>query len=93
MRLNSSVRFAFFAFATLFAVAAQGAREIPVEYRRGMIWLKVAPNDGGAPLSFLLDSGAGASVLDLGTARRIGMKLGRSETVQGVSGRTTAFRR
>jgi hypothetical protein len=50
--------------------------------------------DAGAqsgPLNFLLDSGAGKSVLDLGAAQRLGVKLGARETVQGVEGRCAAY--
>lgn len=57
-----------------------------------MIWVKVQTSPQGAPLNFLLDSGAGASVLDLRAAQRIGTKLGRSETVLGVDGSAVAYR-
>lgn len=57
-----------------------------------MIWVKLAVAGQSAPVNFLLDSGAGASVLDLGSARRLGVKLGRSESVQGVNGRAVAYR-
>ena len=57
-----------------------------------MIWLKVNIGAVGAPLAFLLDSGAGKSVLDLNTARRIGVKMGTRETVQGVDGTCAAYR-
>ncbi|MEO8351735.1 MAG: retropepsin-like aspartic protease, partial [Chthoniobacteraceae bacterium] len=92
MRPSLLFRFAIFVVTTLAAVAADAAREIPCEYRDGMIWVKVTATSDGVSLNFLLDSGAGASVLDLAAARRIGVKLGRSETVHGVSGRTTAYR-
>jgi predicted aspartyl protease len=39
----------------------------------------------GEPLNFLLDSGAGASVLDLTVARRLGLELGESQNVQGCT--------
>jgi hypothetical protein len=55
-----------------------------------MICLKV--DAGGVTLAFLLDSGAGKSVLDLAAARRLGLKLGARETVQGVDGSCAAFR-
>jgi hypothetical protein len=56
-----------------------------------MICLKVEAGAPGAPLNFLLDSGAGKSVMDLGAARRLGVKLGARETVQGVDGACPAF--
>ncbi len=74
------------------AVSAQAVTEIPFRFTDGMIWVKVQPSAKSAPLNFLLDSGAGASVLDLRAAQRLGTKLGRSETVQGVDGRAAAFR-
>lgn len=81
------------AFALLaLVVSGQAATEIPFRFADGMIWVKVQPSAQSAPLNFLLDSGAGASVLDLRAAQRIGTKLGRSETVQGVDGRATAYR-
>jgi hypothetical protein len=55
-----------------------------------MVWLKVEAH--GQSLNFLLDSGAGASVLDAAAARRFGAKLGACETVQGTEGRCTAYR-
>jgi predicted aspartyl protease len=68
------------------------ATEIPFKYADGMIWVKVSVVGHNSPLNFLLDSGAGASVLDLTVARRLGVKLGRPENVQGVGGRATAYR-
>lgn len=68
------------------------ATPIPFQFRDGMVWLKVAVAGKSEPLNFLLDSGAGASVLDLAAARRLGIKLGRSQIVQGVDGRSVAYR-
>ena len=71
---------------------ARAATEIPFAFRDGMICLKVRVAGQPAALNFLLDSGAGASVLDLQTARRLGLKFGSRETVQGVQGRCAAYR-
>ena len=68
------------------------ATSIPFQFRDGMVSLKVTVAGKSEPLNFLLDSGAGASVLDLGAAQRLGIKLGASQSVQGVSGRSTAYR-
>ena len=57
-----------------------------------MIWLKVTVTGRGEPLNFLLDSGAGASVLDLSVARHLGFKLGQRQTVVGVQSRSFAYR-
>lgn len=68
------------------------ATPIPFQFRDGMIWLKVAVVGKSEPLNFLLDSGAGASVLDLAAAKRLGLKLGARQNVQGVHSRSVAFR-
>jgi len=73
------------------ATPGRAATEIPFTFRSGMIWLKVEAGGSAGPLAFLLDSGAGKSVLDLGAARRLGVKLGARETVQGVDGRCAAY--
>lgn len=70
----------------------RAATEVPFKFSSGMIWLEVNLASCSEPLRFLLDSGAGKSVLHLGTARRLGVKLGARETVQGVQGRCAAYR-
>ena len=80
---------------TLALLCANGlfaATPIPFQFRDGMIWLKVAVAGKSEPLNFLLDSGAGASVLDLAAAKRLGLKLGASQNVQGIHSRSVAFR-
>lgn len=84
----------FLATAGLFVslqVHAGTAKEIPVEYCDGYLWLKVSVAGQREPLNFVLDSGAASSVLDIGVARRFDMKLGRRVSVQGVHSRTTAW--
>jgi Aspartyl protease len=66
--------------------------EVPFQYRDGLIWLKVELAGRKGPLNFLLDSGAGASVLDLARARALGLGIGNPETVQGVNGYAPAYR-
>ena len=80
---------AWFSFAES---QSSAATDIPFAYRDGMICLKVDAGTPGAPLTFLLDSGAGQSVLNLATAQRLGLKLGARETVQGVDGSCPAYR-
>ena len=72
--------------------SCHAASEIPFTFRSGMIWLKVEVAGQTTTLNFLLDSGAGKTVLHLGTAQRLGVKLGAHETVQGVQGRSAAYR-
>jgi predicted aspartyl protease len=87
--------FVYVALLTLLsAVAARSeARdEIRFRYQDGLIWLKAEVPGKNASLNFLLDSGAGVSVLDLDRARALGMKVGNPESVQGVNGRAVAYR-
>jgi predicted aspartyl protease len=82
-------------FAIVLSFCANGlfaATPIPFQFRDGMICLKVTVAGNSEPLNFLLDSGAGASVLDLAVARRLGLKLGESQNVQGVHSRSVAYR-
>lgn len=77
---------------TLVTAPCRAASEIPFTFRNGMIYLKVEVAGQTKPLNFLLDSGAGKTVVHLGTAQRLGVKLGARETVQGVQGRAAAYR-
>lgn len=92
MRL--SCRFSILLIALLcFAQAslrAETVSQFPFQYRDGFIWLKVAVPQRREPLNFLLDSGAASSVLDLQTARQLGVKFGGSQTVQGVHSQAVA---
>lgn len=87
--------FAHVAVLALFlAVSAHSetSNEIRFQYQDGLIWLKAEVPDKTKSLNFLLDSGAGVSVIDLDQARALGMRIGDPESVQGVSGRTVAYR-
>lgn len=63
-----------------------------MEYSGGYLWLKVQPAGHREAFNFVLDSGAASSVLDLGAARRLNLRLGGQVPVQGVHSRTTARR-
>jgi Aspartyl protease len=65
-------------------VAATSSSEFPFEYREGLLWVGVAIPQSEKPLNFLLDTGAGVSVINLNTAKRIGLRLGQRVTVHGV---------
>jgi hypothetical protein len=87
--------FAYVAVLALFlAVSAHSEtpNEIRFQYQDGLIWLKAEVPAKTKSLNFLLDSGAGVSVIDLDQARALGMRIGDPEPVQGVSGRTVAYR-
>src|SRR5271155_3558845 len=77
---------------SLFAGGLFASTPTPFQYRDGMIWVKVTVAGRTEPLNFLLDSGAGASVIDMATARRLGVKLGNRQTVLGVQGSGVAYR-
>ena len=77
---------------SLFAGSLFASPPIPIEYRDGMIWVKVSVAGRKERLNFLLDSGAGASVIDIVAARRVGLQFHERQTVLGASGRTVAFR-
>jgi predicted aspartyl protease len=78
------VTFLVITLAAALSVPAQvsAATSIPVEFRDGRT----------EPLTFLLDSGASESVVDLSAARRLGLKLGSAQTVQGVQTQSVGYR-
>jgi hypothetical protein len=65
--------------------------EFPFEYSEGMIWITVQTPKSPRPLNFLLDSGAGASVLNLSSVQRLGLPLGNRIQVQGVDSTATGY--
>ncbi len=76
----------------LLADRGQAAIEVPFEHRDGLIWIRVSVAGRAEPLRFLLDSGAGVSVIDLRAARQLGQKLDAPQTIRGIGGRSLAFR-
>jgi hypothetical protein len=58
--------------------------EFPFQFREGLLWVEVSVPQSDKPLHFLLDTGAGASLINLSTAKRLGMNLGRKIVVRGV---------
>lgn len=80
----------FWAITTL-AIALLNARaaqdipaEIPFAFREGLLWVNVTMPESTQPLNFLLDTGAGASVINRGTADRLALHLGSEVKVRGV---------
>ena len=65
--------------------------EFPFEYREGLLWVQVRVADRQAPLSFLLDSGAEVSVINLDSAKRLGLTLGSKVKVRGVHTSVTGY--
>jgi hypothetical protein len=58
--------------------------EFPFRFSEGLLWIEVRVPQSDEPLHFLLDTGAGASVMNLSTAKRLGLKLGQKVVVRGV---------
>lgn len=65
-------------------MAAGEVGEIPFTFSDGYIRLEARVAQSAEPLHLLLDSGAGASVLSLRTARRLRLPLGKTENIRGV---------
>ena len=78
--------------AMLAPSSAAPADEIPFRFTDGFICIEARVDQSGEPLNMLLDSGAGISVLDLRTARRLKLKLSRAENVRGVGSEAAAYR-
>ncbi|MBI3870447.1 MAG: retropepsin-like domain-containing protein [Verrucomicrobia bacterium] len=64
---------------------ASPLRELPIQFREGLLWVEVCVPQSKSPLHFLLDSGASASVVNLSTARRLGLELGPKVSVTAVA--------
>lgn len=71
--------------------AATSPTEFPFEYREGLLWVQIQVAESREPLRFLLDSGAGVSVVNLDTARRLGMPLGERVNVSSVQTTMTGY--
>lgn len=65
--------------------------EFPFQFREGLLWVEVKVSLCDKPLNFLLDTGASASVVNLSTARRLGLQLGAPVKVTGVGTSLTGF--
>lgn len=65
-------------------VVPSKVRELSVQFQEGLLWLNVNVPLSKRPLRFLLDSGASVSVVNLATARQLGLKLGPKVSVIGV---------
>ena len=79
--------------ATCWRLSAEPAllSEFPFEFREGLVWVRVTVRQSADPLNFLIDSGAGASVINLRTAKRLGVRVGQRVDVHGVGGSAEGF--
>ena len=66
--------------------------EFPFQFREGLLWVEVSTPQSAKPLNFLLDSGAEVSVINLTTARRLGLSLAEPVSVRSVQSSMTGFR-
>ncbi len=55
----------------------------------GLVWVNV--ECGGTTLNFVVDTGAACSCIDLGAARRAGLRFGEAVNVAGVGGGTIGY--
>ena len=79
-------------FATRFLQAEPGASaacELPLQFREGLLWMEVSVPQSKETLHFLVDSGASVSVLNLNTAKRLGLRLGPKVNVTAVASKLT----
>jgi hypothetical protein len=66
-------------------------REFPFQFREGLLWVLVQTAESPKPLTFLLDTGAEVSVINLDTAKRLGMKLAEKVSVSSVQTTMTGY--
>lgn len=71
--------------------AATPPAEFPFEYREGLLWVQVRVADRQEPLHFLLDSGAEVSVINLDTAKHLGLSVAPKVKVRGVHTSMTGY--
>jgi len=55
------------------------------------LWIEVKVPQSAKPLNFLLDTGAGVSVINLATAKRLGLNLAERVSVRGVGSVTEGY--
>jgi hypothetical protein len=71
--------------------AADETVEVPFRFTDGFIRVNARVASSREPLSMLLDSGASASVLNLATASRLKIAVGKPLTVRGVTSDASAY--
>jgi hypothetical protein len=73
-----------------FFAHAGAATEVPCRIASGLVFVEVRAPGRACALQFLLDTGAGESVIDARCAAGLGLKAGRSRAVLGVHSTTIA---
>jgi predicted aspartyl protease len=79
-------------FSSVFSAESERLHKIPFQFQDGLIWVQVELAGTKEPLNYLLDSGASSTVIDLQTAKAVGIHLGDAQSVEGVSGSSAAYR-
>ena len=88
--MRTSSLFWLLAAACLFPFAqAHSAGSARLEFREGLFWVE-ANLSGYGTAKFLVDSGAGATLIDRRIAKALALPEGRAHRVQGVSGTVPA---
>lgn len=72
-------------------VQAAASAEFPFQFQDGFLRVEVSVDRVEKPLNFLLDTGAGVSVIDREVMTRLGFKPSRPVIVNGVGTNTTGF--
>jgi len=65
--------------------------EFPFQFREGLLWVEGTTPESAKPLNFLLDTGAEVSVINLSTAKRLGLSLAPKVKVRGVHASMTGY--
>lgn len=60
-----------------------------MQFREGLLWVEISVPQSKECLHFLVDSGASVSVLNLSTAKRLGLRLGPKVDVTAVASKLT----
>jgi hypothetical protein len=65
--------------------------EFPFQFREGLIWIQVSVPQSATPLNFMLDSGAGVSVINLPAAKSLRLNSGHKVLVRGVHATSVGY--
>jgi hypothetical protein len=84
VRIRLCILIAFLAALLNVQAAPTTLAEFPFQFREGLLWVEVNIPQSQEPLNFLVDTGSGVSVINLTTAKRIGLKMGKRVIVHGV---------
>ena len=80
------------ALTLVLVIDARASQSIPFEFRDGLIWVKVKAEGRMSAFNFVLDSGAGSSVVTFETAARMKLKMGNALKAQRVGSDAEAAR-